>query len=125
MHVLCVLCVYAHELACQPCEPGRGSCTYIPGPGLRAKHQYQIILINASIAIQGGSSWNRAAKFNHIMFNVNSMKASAARIAETIVQQPAEHAVVVMAHNGPAGLGQQQHDICGRDWLEKAGRGID
>ena len=55
------------------------------------------------------------------MFNVNSMEASAARIAETIVRQPAKHAVVVMAHNGPAGLGQQTHDICGRDWLEKAG----
>ncbi len=82
----------------------------------------KISIINDPIAIQGGSSWNRAAKFNHIMFDVNSMEASAARIAETIVQQPAEHAVVVMAHNGPAGLGQQQHDICGRDWLEKAGK---
>lgn len=56
------------------------------------------------------------------MFNVNSMEASAARIADNIVRQPAEHAVVVMAHNGPAGLGQQQYDICGRDWLEKAGK---
>ena len=56
------------------------------------------------------------------MFDVNSMEASAARIAETIVQQPPEHVVVVMAHDGPAGLGQQAHDICGRDWLEKAGK---
>ena len=94
--------------------------TYL-GLALRAKDQYQICSISVSIAIQGGSSWNRAAKFNHIMFNVNSMEASAARIAETIVRQPAKHAVVVMAHNGPAGLGQQTHDICGQDWLEKAG----
>ncbi len=59
------------------------------------------------------------------MFDVNNMEASAARISDTIVRQPAEHALIVMAHNGPAGVGQQAHDICGRDWLEKAGRGID
>ncbi|DBA85358.1 TPA: hypothetical protein ACH3X2_006038 [Trebouxia sp. C0005] len=82
---------------------------------------HRLSIVGARPFSAGGSSWNRAAKFNHIMFNVNSMEASAARIADNIVRQPAEHAVVVMAHNGPAGLGQQQYDICGRDWLEKAG----
>lgn len=78
-------------------------------------------LTEYSLTMQGGSSWNRAARFNHIMYGVGSMKASADRICECIAQQPPEHAVVVMAHNGPAGLGDQQHDICGRDWLDKAG----
>ncbi|KAL0042361.1 hypothetical protein WJX77_010062 [Trebouxia sp. C0004] len=89
------------------------SCKQFPAHGLS--------VVGARPFSAGGSSWNRAAKFNHIMFDVNNMEASAARIAETIVRQPAEHAVVVIAHNGPAGLGQQPHDICGCDWLEKAG----
>ena len=56
------------------------------------------------------------------MHGLGSMQASADRISATIQQQPAEHAVVVMAHNGPAGLGDQQHDICGKDWSDKAGK---
>ena len=49
------------------------------------------------------------------------MEASADKIADTISQQPAEHAVVVMAHNGPSGVGAAAHDICGKDWSDKAG----
>lgn len=73
------------------------------------------------VSWQGGSIWEKAARFNHIMYGVGSMQAAADRISANIGQQPAEHAVVVMAHNGPAGLGEQQHDICGKDWSHKAG----
>lgn len=55
------------------------------------------------------------------MYGVNSMEESANKICATIRDQPAEHAVVVMAHNGPSGLGSEQHDICGKDWSDKAG----
>lgn len=55
------------------------------------------------------------------MYGINSMEESATKICATIQDQPAEHAVVVMAHNGPSGLGSEQHDICGKDWSDKAG----
>ena len=55
------------------------------------------------------------------MYGINSMEESASKICATIQDQPAEHAVVVMAHNGPSGLGSEQHDICGKDWSDKAG----
>ena len=72
--------------------------------------------------MQGGRSWDRAAKFYESMYAVSSMEASADRIGQTITEQPAENTVVVMAHNGPAGLGDQPYDICGRDWTRKAGK---
>ena len=55
------------------------------------------------------------------MFGIGSMQASADKVFQTIQEQPKEHVVVVMAHNGPTGLGAQQHDICGKDWSDKPG----
>ena len=49
------------------------------------------------------------------------MEESANMIATSIQEQPEQHAVVLMAHNGPSGLGSLQHDICGKDWSDKAG----
>lgn len=49
------------------------------------------------------------------------MDASADRIAQAITAQPSSHAVVVAAHNGPTGLGVQQHSICGADFLFHGG----
>lgn len=56
------------------------------------------------------------------MYGINSMEESANKICTTIQEQPEEHAVVVMAHNGPNGFGSEQHDICGKDWSDKAGK---
>lgn len=70
---------------------------------------------------QGGPSWARAARFQHILYGINSMEESADKICATIQDQPDEDAVVVLAHNGPSGLGSQHHDICGKDWSDKAG----
>ena len=70
---------------------------------------------------QGGSSWARAARFQHIMYGVNNMEESANKMYATIQGQPVEDAVVVLAHNGRSGFGSQQHDICGKDWSDKAG----
>lgn len=55
------------------------------------------------------------------MYGINNMKESADKICATIRDQPVQDAVVVLAHNGPSGFGSQQHDICGKDWSDKAG----
>ena len=45
-----------------------------------------------------------------------------ARIVACLQEQPPEQPIVVMAHNGPAGLGSSPHDPCGVDFkLHKDG----
>jgi len=42
-------------------------------------------------------------------------------IAQTAVAAPDDHAVVIMGHNGPSGLGARRHDICGIDFRPEEG----
>ena len=49
------------------------------------------------------------------------MDASADRITQAVAAQPPSHVVIVAAHNGPTGLGTQQHAICGADFLARGG----
>jgi len=66
---------------------------------------------------QGGNSWRTIAPFMASVCDVDGPEASAAKIVEAA--QPAVRrgdAVVVVAHNGPSGLGERGHDICGVDW---------
>lgn len=72
-------------------------------------------------SLQGGSSWGRAALFHKHIYGVNSMQASAEKIQACMSAAPLEDAVVVMAHNEPAGLGSEVNSICGKDWSSKAG----
>ncbi|KAK9828490.1 hypothetical protein WJX72_000284 [[Myrmecia] bisecta] len=65
----------------------------------------------------GGSSWGHAAQFYADVYGISSVHDSAKYIAARALEQPPDHALVLLAHNGPAGLGSQRHDICGVDWL--------
>lgn len=38
-----------------------------------------------------------------------------------LLQVPAGNALIIMAHNGPTGMGGERHSICGCDWLAEAG----
>ncbi|KAL0552714.1 hypothetical protein IC582_011835 [Cucumis melo] len=49
-------------------------------------------------------------------YGVKDMKASAKRIYETAIGAPEDHLVIILAHNGPTGLGSRADDICGKDW---------
>lgn len=75
--------------------------------------------------LQGGDGWSRVEAFYAHMCHVNSLEHSASRTA--IVLRSAAAAkygpVILMAHNGPLGLGKQPHDICGVDW-RSAGGGV-
>jgi uncharacterized protein (TIGR04168 family) len=51
------------------------------------------------------------------VYDVDSLDDSAQRIVQA--HRPARErgdAVVLVAHNGPSGLGDRRHDICGVDW---------
>jgi len=49
------------------------------------------------------------------------MAGSARKIYDAAAGAPEEHSVILLAHNGPTGLGSRMDDICGRDWVAGAG----
>ncbi|KAK3131773.1 hypothetical protein QOZ80_6AG0511210 [Eleusine coracana subsp. coracana] len=54
-------------------------------------------------------------------YGVNDMAASAKKIYDAAAVAPEGHFVVLLAHNGPTGLGSRIDDICGRDWVPGGG----
>lgn len=72
--------------------------------------------------MQGGPAWGSSAAFYQDMYSVDSFEASAQRILNHIqTHVPTDHALLVMAHAGPAGLGSKRHNINGVDWKEGEG----
>lgn len=55
------------------------------------------------------------------MFEVADMRESSVKISDAILRQPVGHPVILVGHNGPAGLGSEKHDICGKDFVPEAG----
>lgn len=49
------------------------------------------------------------------------MAGSARKIFDAATAAPDEHSVILLAHNGPTGLGSRIDDICGRDWVAGGG----
>ena len=84
-------------------------------------HVYRGEYIGMLITIQGGSSWTRAALFHELVYGVHSMQDSADHIYSSVSNAPPDDTVVVMAHNGPSGVGSKQYSICGKDWSTKGG----
>ena len=66
---------------------------------------------------QGGSRWTPVAAFYKTMYGIASEEESAERIAAIMAQQPPNVPIIVAAHNGPTGLGDRRHDICGLDFI--------
>uniref|UniRef100_A0A0D9WML7 Calcineurin-like phosphoesterase domain-containing protein n=1 Tax=Leersia perrieri TaxID=77586 RepID=A0A0D9WML7_9ORYZ len=54
-------------------------------------------------------------------YGVNDMAESAKKIYDAAANAPEEHAIILLAHNGPTGLGSRMDDICGRDWVAGGG----
>ena len=48
---------------------------------------------------------------------MESPEDSARRVVAAALAQPPGAALVLLAHNGPAGLGSAAHSICGVDFL--------
>lgn len=59
--------------------------------------------------------------FTQSLYGPRSMQESAERISSEILKQPEDNAVIVMAHNGPRGLGSRRHDPCGKDFRPTEG----
>ncbi|MCS7291843.1 MAG: TIGR04168 family protein [Gloeomargarita sp. SKYBB_i_bin120] len=67
----------------------------------------------------GGSEW-QWGPFYQQYFGVDGWESSQARILQAI-RQAASSRVILLNHNGPAGLGGQPCDPCGRDWAPVGG----
>lgn len=67
----------------------------------------------------GSSRWKKATFYSD-RFNVKSFAESTQRIVESVVNTAHEN-IIFLGHNGPFGLGSEEHSICGKDW--KAGGG--
>ncbi|XWS17758.1 hypothetical protein CRYUN_Cryun33cG0095100 [Craigia yunnanensis] len=50
-------------------------------------------------------------------YGVQDMDGSAKRIYEAALGTPEDHLVILLAHNGPTGLGSELNDICGKHWV--------
>ncbi|KXZ44973.1 hypothetical protein GPECTOR_60g751 [Gonium pectorale] len=70
---------------------------------------------------KGGRSFTSIRSFMTALYGVSSMEESAYRIAQVAQSAPEPHALIVMGHNGPTGLGARPSDICGVDWEPSAG----
>ena len=53
--------------------------------------------------MKGGATWTAVAAFYERMYGVHSLEESAARIVGAGMEQPIDHALVLLAHNGPSG----------------------
>ncbi|KAJ8753162.1 hypothetical protein K2173_017736 [Erythroxylum novogranatense] len=54
-------------------------------------------------------------------YGVKDMEGSTRKIYNAALGTPEDHMVIVLAHNGPTGLGSNLNDICGKDWVFGAG----
>ncbi|MQL97539.1 hypothetical protein Taro_030231 [Colocasia esculenta] len=54
-------------------------------------------------------------------YGVHDMEGSARKIFGAAVGIPEGHSLILLAHNGPTGLGDKMNDICGRDWVYGGG----
>lgn len=68
--------------------------------------------------VQGNNSIDDCIR---TLYGVDSLPASAAKIAAEVDRQPAGQPVILVGHNGPTGLGKRRHDPCGKDFVSNAG----
>ena len=81
--------------------------------------QCNVTVIGARPFSWGGSNW-RYKRFYRERYNVSNFADSTARIC-TSIDTAEQDTLIFLGHNGPAGLGDQIHNICGRDWKRSGG----
>ncbi|WIA29197.1 hypothetical protein OEZ86_011708 [Tetradesmus obliquus] len=81
-----------------------------------------ISLVGARPFSKGGKSMRTIKDFMARLYNIHDMGESAQRILQIIHNSvPHCNPLIIMGHNGPAGLGGERHNICGVDWVKEAG----
>ncbi len=81
--------------------------------------QHNITVVGARPYSWGGPRW-RNKRFYKERCDVHSFEESTAKLC-TAVDAAEQNCLIFLGHNGPAGFGDQGHNICGRDWKRKGG----
>jgi len=80
--------------------------------------QFGIAVVGGRPFSKGGKRWSDIAAFYKHHYGVESMEESAHRIVDVALSQPVELPLILVAHNGPTGLGNKRYSPCGVDWQE-------
>lgn len=81
--------------------------------------EHRVTVVGARPFSWGGARW-RHRSFYCDRYGVSNFEESAAKISN-VAATAQQETLIFLGHNGPAGLGGQGHDICGRDWKRKGG----
>lgn len=71
--------------------------------------------------VQGGPSWNTVAEFYKKMYACMNFEEASDRTVSACQDAPANNSVVLVAHNGPTGMGEQKSAPCGADFMPGGG----
>lgn len=67
---------------------------------------------------KGGSRWEDVRDFYSEVYGIHSLMESAYRITDMALSQDPGLALIMLAHNGPTGLGGFRFSPCGVDWRQ-------
>ena len=76
--------------------------------------QFNLSVVGSRPYSWGGPEWKNK-EFLSDRYQVSSFNESTEKIMSA-VQETSEPNVIFLGHNGPAGLGRDPEDICGKDW---------
>lgn len=81
--------------------------------------QFNVSIVGGRPFTWGGPQWKQE-QFYRQRFGVNNFHESAQRILNAIDNCQCDQ-IILLSHNGPAGLGNTADAICGKDWKKTAG----
>jgi uncharacterized protein (TIGR04168 family) len=71
--------------------------------------------------MQGGPSWDSVADFYRKMYDCLNFEDASDRTVSACQDVPSGNAAVLVAHNGPTGMGEDKHAPCGADFMPDGG----
>jgi uncharacterized protein (TIGR04168 family) len=88
------------------------------GFGGRGFPEYGLAVVGGRPFSKGGSRWEDVRDFYSEVYGIHSFMESAYRIFDVALSQDPRLALVMLAHNGPTGLGAFRFSPCGVDWKQ-------
>lgn len=76
--------------------------------------QWNLTVVGGRPFTSGGENWIHR-RFYRDRYGIHNLTESSDRIISTLQAAEGQH-IILMGHNGPAGLGSKPDDLCGKDW---------
>ena len=81
--------------------------------------QFNISVVGSRPFSWGGPTWKNS-EFYRDRYGVNNFAESTEKIVTAAAQTNCDN-LIILAHNGPMGLGEKPEDSCGKDWYPLGG----